>query len=87
MPFRFHFTDGALAQMEQMSLDQDAVRTVVHQGAKLQLAEGRHLCRHKGIEVEALVEGADVEVVVVRKEPAWPKGAPSLPYLQRVGGA
>lgn len=85
--FRLHFSDAALAQVQALSLDQDAVRTVLHQGSKLQLGENRLVCRHRGIEVEAEAFGADVEVLEVRREARWPSRAPALPYLKRFGGA
>lgn len=87
MTFRFHFTDASLAQLQALGLDQDTVRTVVHQGAKAQLGENRLVCRHRGIEVEAEQMGPDIEVLAVRREASWPRRAPALPYLKQMGGA
>lgn len=85
--FRLHFSEAALAEMTALSLDQDAVRTVLHQGSKLQLGENRVVSRHRGFEVEAEAFGPDVEVLAVRRDRAWPSRAPALPYLKRFGGA
>ena len=85
--FRLHFTDAAMAQAEALGLDQDTVRTVIHQGSKLQLGENHLVCRHRGLEVEVAQIGGDREVLAVRREAAWPSRTPNLPYLKQVGGA
>lgn len=86
MLYRLHFTDGSLATMEQLGLDRDAVRTVIHQGSKAQLGENHLVCRHHGLEVEVRTLGADYEVLDVRPEREWPRRETELAYLERLGG-
>lgn len=85
--FRLHFTDAAMAQIQALGLDQDAVRTVIHQGAKLQGGENRLVCRLHLVEVEVDAVGQDYQVLAVRREAMWPRGRPTLPYLREAGGA
>lgn len=87
MRYRLHFTDEAMAQRERLGLDQDAVRTAIDAGTKLQLEENAWLCRHHGLEVRVRALGADYTVERVAREAAWPVARPSLPYLERFGGA
>lgn len=82
-PYRFHFTDTTLAQMDALGLDRDAVQTAVHQGSKQQLGENHLQCRHKGLEVEVVVRGPDYHVAAVRADDEWPRRPARLDYLQR----
>ena len=87
MRYRLHFTDGAMAQRDQLGLDADAVRTAIDAGTKLQLQENTSLCRHRGLEVEVRTIGSDYTVQRIRREERWPSSPSSLPYLDSVGGA
>lgn len=87
MLYRLHFTDASLAKLEQLGLDQDAVRTAINAGTKLQLGENHLVCRHRGLEVEVRTLGPDYEVLDLRRTLDWPRRKPDLPYLAQFGGA
>jgi hypothetical protein len=82
---RLHLTDAALAQMEELGLDQDAVRTAIQAGMKLQRSEHRWLARHRGIEVELHAVGFDYTVLGLRREAEWPRRPADHPYLGQGG--
>jgi len=86
--FRLHFTDAALAQLEALGLDQDAVRRAIIAGSKAQMHENLLLVRHRvaGLEVVLRTLGADYEVVELRRWQDWQVRAPDLPYLRELGG-
>lgn len=86
MLYRLHFTDASLAQMAALGLDQDALRTVIHQGSKMQLGENHLVCRHRGAEVEVSTVGLDYEVLAVRREAVWPSKPSLLPYAVGLAG-
>jgi hypothetical protein len=85
--YRLHFTDASLAQMEQLGLDQDAVRTVINAGTKIQEGENLLLCRHKAVEILVAIDGPDYEVRALQREVAWPRAAPEHAYVRKMDGA
>jgi hypothetical protein len=87
VPFRLHFSDAAMVQMEQLGADADAVRTAIDAGVKPTLGENHLLCRHRGLEVEVVIEGPDYHIIAVRRQAEWPRRAPRLAYLQKIGKA
>lgn len=84
--YRLHFTDAAMAALEQLGLDQDRVRLAIDAGWKMQRGENLLVIAHRGLEVEVATVGADYEVRDVRLAQEWPRRRPEHPYLRRQAG-